>query len=65
MGQRCDIYFFNYSYTYDTYDVTGRGPDGPCDQITAGYQVLIVELSYTLQVFITVGCACLRQAIRS
>ena len=23
--------------TYDAYDVTGRGPDGPCDQISAGY----------------------------
>ena len=30
--------------TYDTYDVTGRWPDGPCDQISAGYQVLVVEL---------------------
>ena len=34
--------------TYDTCDVTGRGPDGPYDQISAGYQVLVVELSYTL-----------------
>ena len=35
-------------HTYDTYDVTDRGPDGPCDQISAGYQVSVVELSYTL-----------------
>ena len=34
--------------TYDAYDVTDRGPDGPCDQISAGFQVLVVELSYTL-----------------
>ena len=33
--------------TYDTYDDTGRGPDGPCTQISAGYQVSVVELSYT------------------
>ena len=39
---------FMHTYTYYTYDVTGRVPDGPCDQISAGYQVLVVELSYTL-----------------
>ena len=34
-----------------SYDVTGRGPEGPCDQISAGYQVLVVELSYVTSLY--------------
>ena len=32
--------------TDDTYGVTGRGPDGPCDQISAGYQVSVYLLPW-------------------
>ena len=39
-------HWFGSKTTYDTYGVTGRGPDGPSDQISAGYQVCSYTLSY-------------------